>query len=249
MIASLGANTIVGWDQPQFDELLMQKAAVHGLGVILPFQLGPDDAYEDAAARQQLSETILQRVQRFRNSPALRMWGVGNEVLHEILRAHGTQVRYDAFAPFLLQMVDRIHEIDPNHPVVYRDAEDWYVAPVAQALETDPKPRPWFVYGMNFFTTRMAQAIDSGPTRAMHQPLLISEYGPVGLRPEDRPNGYSELWRIIADRRDRVLGGLAYVWTTDGPEPLDRNFGLTNAQGQPVDGALAALGELYSTGP
>ncbi|MFI5268186.1 MAG: glycoside hydrolase family 2 TIM barrel-domain containing protein, partial [Chloroflexota bacterium] len=246
-MSDAGANTIVGWDQQHFDELLMQKAAQHGLGVILPFDLGPGLAYEDPAVRQQLTAAILQRVMRFRNSPALRMWGLGNEVLHEILRAHGTQVRYDGFAQFLVQAADRIHELDPNHPVVYRDAEDWYVAPVIKAL-ADGKSRPWFVYSMNFFTTRMRQALDSGPTRtAMHQPLMISEYGPVGLRPENRPAGYRELWGIIRDHPDTVLGGSAYVWTTAGPEPLERNFGLTNANGQPVDGALAELAALYSS--
>src|SRR5439155_10248369 len=106
-----------------------------------------------------------------------------NEVLHEILRAHGTQVRYDAFAGFLLEAADRVHELDPNHPVVYRDAEDWYLSPIAKALAESPKRRPWFVYGMNFFTTRMDAALTSGPSAAMHQPLMISEFGPVGLRP------------------------------------------------------------------
>lgn len=246
-MSEAGANTIVGWDEPQFDELLMQKAAEHGLGVILPFDLGPGLAYEDPVERQQLMATILQRVRRFQNSPALRMWGLGNEVLHEILRAHGTQARYDAFARFLVQAADRIHELDPNHPVVYRDAEDWYVAPVIKAL-ADGNQRPWFVYSMNFFTTRMRAALDTGLTHtSMHQPLMISEFGPVGLRPENRPAGYAELWKIIRDHSQTVLGGLAYVWTTAGPEPLDRSFGLTDAYGQPVDGALAELASLYSS--
>jgi hypothetical protein len=243
-----GANSIVGWDEQQFDELLLQKAAQHGLGVIMPFDLGPGLVYEDPTTRQQLIDAILRRVVRFRNSPSLRMWGLGNEVLHEILRAHGTQVRYDSFAQFLIQAADRIHTLDPNHPVVYRDAEDWYVAPVIKAL-ADGKSRPWFVYSMNFFTTRMRDALNGGPTRTMRQPLMISEFGPVGLRPENRPAGYRELWGIIRDHPDTVLGGSAYVWTTAGPEPLDRNFGLTDANGLPVDDSLAELASLYSGEP
>jgi len=100
---------------------------------------------------------------------------------------------------------------------------------------------------MNFFTTRMRDALTSGPAHTqMHQPLMISEYGPVGLRPENRPAGYRQLWDIIREHPDTVLGGLAYVWTTNGPEPLDRSFGLTDAYGQPVDGALAELASLYT---
>ena len=245
-MAEDGANTIVGWDEPQFDELLMSKAAQYGLGVILPFDLGPGLAYEDPVVRDQLTATVLQRVRRFQNSPALRMWGLGNEVLHEILRAHGTEARYEAAAQFIVHTADRIHELDPNHPVVYRDAEDWYIQPIIKALN-DGVQRPWFVYSMNFFTTRMGDALTNGPAHTqMHQPLMISEYGPVGLRPENRPAGYRELWDIIRQHSDTVLGGLAYVWTTNGPEPLDRSFGLTDAYGQPVDGALTELASLYT---
>jgi hypothetical protein len=244
-MADAGANTIVGWDEPHFDEVLMDKAAQHNLGVILPFDLTPSMAYEDPAERRRLTDLILRRVSRFRNSPALRMWGLGNEVLHEILRAHGTQVRYDGFAEFLVQTADRIHQLDPNHPVVYRDAEDWYIKPVIKALD-DGKRRPWFVYSMNFFTTRLRQALNSGPAATMGKPLMVSEYGPVGLSPESRPAGYRELWEIIREHPDNVLGGLAYVWTTAGPEPLDRSFGLTDANGVPVDGTLEELSSLYS---
>ncbi|HEU0167594.1 MAG TPA: hypothetical protein VFS62_07440, partial [Chloroflexota bacterium] len=96
-------------------------------------------------------------------------------------------------------------------------------------------------------TTRMQTALDTGPAATqMQQPLLISEFGPVGLRPEARPGGYEQLWNIIQAHRDRVLGGLAYVWTTAGPEPLDRNFGLTDADGTPVDGSLDELSSLFA---
>ncbi len=244
-MAGFGANTIVGWDETEFDDLLLSQAARHGLGVILPFDLRATFPYEDPQFRQQLLDVISQRVIRYRNSPALRMWGLGNEVLHEIARARGTQERWDAFSPFLVQAADMIHQLDPNHPVVYRDAEDWYEQPVAAALASDGKPRPWFVYSMNFFTTRMDAALTSGPVRSLPHALMISEYGPVGLLPADRPNGYRELWDIIRAHHDTVLGGLAYVWTTAGPEPLDRNFGLTDADGNPVDDAVFMLGSLY----
>jgi beta-galactosidase/beta-glucuronidase len=207
----------------------------------------PDYAYEDPRVRERMFEAITERVKHFRNSPALRMWGLGNEVLHAIAWAHGTPAHAQAFADFLVQAADQVHALDPNHPVVYRDAEDWYTAPLVRALAADSKPRPWFVYGMNFFTTRMSPALDWGPTSTMNQPLMISEFGPVGLRPEARPNGYRELWNIILQHRARVLGGCAYVWTTAGPEPLDRNFGLTDPNGKAVDGSVTELASLFST--
>jgi hypothetical protein len=46
------------------------------------------------------------------------MWGLGNEVLHGIadVKSHRAQ----AFATFLVQAADRLHQLDPQHPVVYR---------------------------------------------------------------------------------------------------------------------------------
>jgi beta-galactosidase/beta-glucuronidase len=251
-ISRSGANTIVGWSEAEFDDVLMAKAAEYGLGVILPFQIGPNVintgpnyAYEDPAVRKQLLDAVTRRVERYRNSPALRMWGLGNEVLHSIAWARGGDARSHAFADFLIETADRVHALDPNHPVVYRDAEDWYAPWIVQALARHPASRPWFVYGMNFFTMRMNQALDSGPAAGLNQPLMISEFGPVGLRPDARPSGYRQLWDVIARHRPEVLGGCAYVWTTAGPEPLDHNFGLTNPDGTPVDGSFQELSSLF----
>ena len=253
-MSAAGANTVVGWSEVEFDDLLMKKAGEYGLGVVLPFHLGPtyvlsepDYAYEDPKVRRQLLEAVSWRVEQFRNYPSLRMWGLGNEVLHAIAWAHGSPTHAQAFADFLVEAADRVHQLDPNHPVIYRDAEDWYVRPIINALANNPKPRPWFVYGMNFFTTRLQKALDSGPVTGLAQPLMISEFGPVGLRSEARPAGYRSLWDIIRSHPNRVLGGSAYVWSTVGPEPLDRNFGLTDALGRPVDDSLAELSSLYQS--
>ena len=50
---------------------------------------------------------------------------------------------------------------------------------------------------------------------------------------------------MIRAQPDRVIGGAPYVWTTAGPEEVDRIFGLVDRDGQPVDGSLAAIGRLY----
>ena len=243
-IHAMSANTVTGWDQAQFDEVLLAKAAEHRLGVILPFELQASWAYDDGRVRQQLLEGITHWVERYKDSPAVRMWGLGNEVIHSLVPARGR--RPQAFAEFLVQAADVVHRLDPNHPVIYRDAEDVYLAPLAAALRADGRARPWFVYGMNFFTTRLGDALTKGPALALHQPVLVSEFGPVGLRPADRPAAYEKLWKIVATHRGSVLGGCAYVWTTAGPEPLDRGFGLTNEAGEPVDGTLAALASLFA---
>lgn len=245
-IRATGANTITGWDEGEFDEILMQQAAENGLGVILPLNLDAGLAWDDADTREQVLAGLTDRVERFKDSPALRIWGLGNEVIHDLADKRSGNAA--AFAGFLIEAADRIHAIDPNHPVIYRDAEDVYLQPVAQALRADGQDRPWFVYGMNFFTTRLEAALAKGPASRLDQPLLISEFGPVGLRGVGRAVVYQQLWKTIAANRGLVLGGCAYVWTTEGPEPLDRMFGLTNGDGQPVDSSLSTLAALYAAG-
>ncbi|MSQ15667.1 MAG: hypothetical protein EXR50_07385 [Dehalococcoidia bacterium] len=242
-ISSLGFNTIIGWNQEQFDELLLEKAAQYQLGVVLPFELDPKWNYQDPQIRRQLMDKIRIWVERYKFSPAIRMWGLGNEVIHGIGISQPQKTK--AFASFLLEAADYVHVLDPSHPVIYRDAEDVYMDPIAKALEADRLSRPWFVYGMNFFTYRIDQALRNGPASRMKQPLLISELGPAGLRPADRARGYLIQWNMLRNHSQQVLGGSIYVWTTEGPEPLDRSFGLTDANGVPTDGSLFALADVF----
>jgi hypothetical protein len=63
--------------------------------------------------------------------------------------------------------------------------------------------------------------------------------------PSERPLGYQQAWAAIRSRPEVVLGGLAYTWATNGPEELDRVFGLVDAQCVPTDGSLATLSASY----
>ncbi|MCX6022485.1 MAG: hypothetical protein NTZ05_12290 [Chloroflexi bacterium] len=242
-IQEFGANTVIGWDQTLFDNLLLDAAQRRQLGVVMPFELSPTWNYSNPVFRQGLLDMIDGWVTRYRLHPAMRMWGLGNEVVHGIKDVNSIRAR--DFSRFLVEAADLIRLRDPNHPVMYRDAEDVYLAPVARALTERGGPRPWFVYGMNFFTYRLQAALTNGPASRLPQPLFVSEFAPAGLRAADRPAGYLKLWGIIRESPQRVLGGSAYVWTTDGPEPLDRSFGLVDASGAHADGSLAALGAAY----
>jgi len=238
MMRAAGINTILGWDPAEFDDTLLDVANEHDLGVIVPFELNRTMKFEDPAVRARLLEDIAIWVERYRAFPALRMWGLGNEVLHGIGNVKST--RAIAFGGFLVNAADMVHQLDPDHPVIYRGAEDVYLDPIAKALK-DGKARPWFVYGMNFFSNRISQALANGPTAQFSQPLMLSEFGPAGMNPPFRASGYAKQWDSIQNFTQKVIGGCAYVWSTVGPEPLDRNFGLTDGKGTPIDDSLATL--------
>jgi len=252
LIRRAGANTIFGWDPREFDATLLDIAHRHGLGVAPPFELNPDADYTDPAVRAQIEADVLAWVERYRAHPALRMWAVGNEVLHKLVYPSWMPVRSDpewenrarAFARFYATLLDRIRDVDPTHPVVYRDAEDAYVRWMRDELAREPR-RPWFVYGINSYTPRLAEILSGWPDRGFDVPLLVSEFAPGGMSPSDRPQGFRAMWGMVRAADAYVLGGSVYAWTTDGPEEVDRVFGLTGDDGRPVDGALATVAAMF----
>jgi hypothetical protein len=257
-IRRIGANTIEGWFEDQFDEVTLAYARQNGLGVIMPFELNQDWNYSDPAVQAEFLGRVSDWVLRYRANPAVRMWAPGNENLHRVLyrnwvsqeQVPAARARALAFAAFLPRLVDRIHELDPNHPVLYRDAEDVYLGWLKQGFDSSPKPRPWLVYGANVYSPiRLDQIIAAWPTQWIGGPLVISEFAPAGLGPDARAPGYQQDWQRIRSRPGIVLGGLAYTWATNGPEDLDRVFGLVDANGNPWDAALSALAAAYLSDP
>ncbi len=237
----VGINTILGWDQNRFDEQLLSVAHENGIGVVLPYHLPPRGDYWNLTYRQQLKDDITAWVMRFKKNPALRMWGIGNEVLHDMQDKKQTA----AFAEFYRDIADSVHQLDPDHLVIYREAEDVFVPILKQAIKRDKVARPWLVYGMNIFTYRLKKVLVSWPRQEMDMPLVISEFAPTGLGARDRPAAYATMWNMLREHRSIVLGGFMYVWTTNGPEPLDRVYGLVNEKGIPTDGSLEAMRTLF----
>ena len=239
-----GINTILGWGAQQFDDLTLARAQTHGLGVVMPYRLPSDGSYADPQYQARVEEDVLRWVGRFRNYPALRLWGIGNEVIHGMGKNPDTP-KAEAFATFYVRLIDKVHALDPDHPVTYRAAEDVYLKPMKSALQHDKLPRPWFVYGVNFFTFRICDALRNWPQKGVDAPIMVSEFAPAGLSREERPNGYRRMWSCVAENPKTVLGGFAYVWNTVGPEALDRSFGLTDQANRPTDNSLATLNELF----
>jgi hypothetical protein len=201
----IGVNTVVGWVTEEFDDLLLDKAAQFGLGVIFPYDLSPAWDYTNPALRAQIADEVLARTERFKAHPALHMWGLGNEVLLKLVvppwaSTPGDPVleaRGAAFTDFYVGLIDRVRTVDPGHPILYRDAEDAYVARMREAITRDGRPRPWFVYGINIYTPRLAEVIANWPRQGLDIALLISEFGPAGAGPDGRPLGYQQLWSQI----------------------------------------------------
>jgi hypothetical protein len=251
----MGINTIEGWFEGQFDDVTLDAAARNRIGVLMPFELNQDWDYTDPNMQATILARVGDYVEKYKDSPAVRMWAPGNENLHRILYAHWVsqvndpkaRARAAAFAAFLPKLVDEIHALDPDHPVVYRDAEDLYLNWITPGFAQSGGSRPWLVYGANVYSAaRLQDVIAKWPNQWPGRALLISEFAPGGMGPSNRPIGFQQEWHVIRSRPGVVLGGLAYTWATNGPEDLDRVFGLVDPSGVPTDGALAALAAAYS---
>jgi beta-galactosidase/beta-glucuronidase len=252
-LQQLGVNTVLGWDPAEFDQTLLDAAARHNIGVVMPFDLDPSVDYSDPELRQQLRDQVIAWVMKYRDHPAVRMWGLGNEVLHKIVHPAwvgpqdpAANINAEAFSDWLIETADAIHAIDPNHPVTYRSAEDAFVPWVVDALKRHPSgPRPWFVWGTNCYQDYLQTILDNWPDSGMDTALWVSEFAPGTMAVPDRPDGFATMWGYIRRHPDWVLGGAVYAWTRNGPEGVDRNFGLTD-DGVPVDGrSLDELNTLF----
>ncbi len=241
MIAASGFNAVLGWNQDEFDEVTLRKANEYGLGVLMPFDLPASANYNDPATTARLKKEIAAWVERHKTASALRMWAIGNEVYHD-MKDRG---QIPAFTRFYAEVVSMVHELDPAHPVLYRDAEDAFVGLLRDAFKEVGARRYWLVYGMNIFTYRMESVLSKWPEQGMDVALLVSEFGPTGLNRDARPGGYLRMWKAMQKEPGRVLGGFAYVWSTNGPEALDRTYGLVNEKGEPTDASLATLSSQF----
>lgn len=237
MLCRVGVNTVVGWDadkgydQDKFDEVTLNAAARHDLGVLMPFYLPATGNYLDSAFLNQLLEGAKAKVLRFRDHPALRLWGVGNEVLDDM----PDPAMAEPFLAFYIPLVDAMHALDPNHPIIYRAAEDTHIALMAEAAARDGRDRPWLLFGTNSYSGRLGEIIDGWPARGYNKPLFVTEFGAEDSWPGGRAMGYRDMWRLIRAHGSFVLGGAPYAWTTAGPEPTDAKWGLLDADGRPVD--------------
>jgi len=164
--------------------------ARYGVGVIMPFEINQDWDLTNPNVRQSILDHVSAWVERYKDHPAVRIWAPGNENIHRILYPRWVsqenepvaRARADAFAAFLPLLVDRIHQLDPKHPVLYRDAEDVYLRSLKTALEANGETRPWLLYGANVYSpTRLKQIVDAWPAQWLAGPLLISEFAPGGV--------------------------------------------------------------------
>ncbi|HEV2345405.1 MAG TPA: discoidin domain-containing protein [Actinocrinis sp.] len=225
-LASTGVNTIRTWGTDGTTQPLLDAANANGIKVINGFWLNQGQDYTDATYKTNTLNTIIQYVNQYKNNNAVLMWDVGNEVILTLQNTYsGAQLESErnAYAQYVEQVVQAIHQADPNHPVTSTDA--WVGAwPYYKANTPDLDLLAVNSYGQ---VCGVQSAWSSG---GYTKPYIVTETGPSGewevpndangvpLEDTDQASaaGYSSAWNCIAGAKGVALGATLF------------NYGLEN---------------------
>ncbi len=260
-----GVNAIIGWGI--YDEATLEIAQEFGIGVIMPFELDPQGAFENQNYREEIKENWRAYVKRFRRFPAVWAWNPGgDELLHRMdTEQHRTVDKLQAAADFLVELSVLAHSLDPNRVSVIKEPRDWYVPHLHEAIKKSQARSPsddvgaFLVYAVNIYgnpdeivdALRMAR---QNAEERLGVALLVGEFAPFGLPRADRGIHYARIWDDVVAFSPN--GGFAYVFGPDQPNPqapnpydpvrlLVNEFSLVDNDGKTVDDALSALAAKY----
>lgn len=217
-----GGNSIRTWS-PRNGRQLLDTAYKYNLMVAMGVGMGQElhhFDYNDTAAVAKQYKRNIKVVDELKNHPALLCWVVGNEL--NLSPVNGKPVNpkvYDA----LKDIVDYIHQEDPNHPVTTTFG-GIHKAQIKVALEHCPNLDflSLQVYGALANLTEQVQAAD------ITLPFAVTEYGPIGHweRPQtewgreieetsaEKASGlYQRVQNgIVKNSTGLCLGGYAFLW-------------------------------------
>ncbi len=252
-LAAAGGNSIRTWSTDGAGEIL-DKAHALGITVTVGIWLGHErhgfDYDDEAQVREQL-ERARDAVLRYRDHPALLLWGIGNEM-------EGFE---DGDNPAVWKAVNdvaaMVKELDPNHPTmtvttfVHGERVD-YVHRRSPAID---------IHGVNAYGG--AQVVPEWlREREATKPFVLTEFGPIGpwetaetewgapYEPTstDKARFYKLSYeRGILAEPGFALGAYAFLWGWK-MEATETWFGMLLEDGAKT-AAVDAMTELWSGEP
>jgi hypothetical protein len=168
-LARCGGNSMRTWNTRNADEVL-NKAAKLNITVTLGLDVARERHgfnYDDTAAVKQQLDKLREEVRKYKNYPALLIWGIGNELNLE----YKNPKVWDA----VNDIAKMIHEEDPNHPATTMLAgankrEIDYIKARVPALDVLSVQ----VYGG---LASVKQQLDSAGWKGAY---MVTEWGPTG---------------------------------------------------------------------
>lgn len=248
-LAAAGANSIRTWGG-EVDSLLDEAHAL-GLTVTVGIWLGHERHGFDYGDPEQVATQLdraREMVLRYRDHPALLLWGVGNEM-------EGFD---DGDDPLIWKAVNdvaaMVKELDPHHPTMTVTA---FVHGKRIEFLHDRSPAI-DIHGVNAYGG--AQVVpkflrDGGASK----PFVLTEFGPAGpwempktewgapieQTSAEKAEFYRESYeKAILEAPGMALGAYAFLWG-DKMEATETWFGMFLADGSPT-GAVDTMTEIWS---
>ena len=215
LLVNSGANSIRIWSTN--NSALLDSAHKHGLTVALGLHVRPErsgmDYNNEYAVKGQI-EQLKNEVLKYKDHPALLVWGIGNEV----------DLKYSNFKVWeTIEILAKfIKEVDPNHPTMtviagVDPSKAFYIKKYCPSVD---------ILGLNVYGS-----IENAGTNLKKfnwdKPYIVTEWGvngpfeakttswkakvepPNGFKADQRLRRYKEL--IVKDK-ERCLGSYCFLW-------------------------------------
>ena len=215
-VVECGGNSVRTWGTDNAQKIL-DEAQKRGLTVMLGMWVQHERHgfdYDNKAKIQKQLEDFTAVVKKFKDHPALLMWGIGNEY---DLNYKNIKV-WDA----VNDIAKMIHEIDPNHPTSTVTAgmdsmKVYYLKTKAPAVD---------IYGINTYGD-IGNIKQNVRRFAWNGPYMITEWGPNGhwespktewgtsveqTSKEKAKVYYDRYQNYIAGDPEKCIGSYAFLW-------------------------------------
>jgi len=224
-LAKLGGNSIRTWGLETLEQMvdgkpLLDRAHELGITVTVGIWLKHERhgfSYDDPAACKAQREVVMAGVKKYKNHPALLMWGLGNEM--EGPTSDGSKVSVWKELDALARM---IKAEDPNHLVMTVIAGAGPVK-VGTLMKNYPSID---VLGVNAYggASSVGNALKAA---GWDKPFALTEFGPLGhwevgktswgapIEPSSRDKAatyYATQTKVLEDGKGSCIGSYVFLW-------------------------------------
>ena len=215
LLVNSGANSIRVWSTNNTS--LLDSAYHHGLTVTLGLHVRPERSgmdYNDEYAVKGQIEYLKNEVLKYKDHPALLVWGIGNDV----------DLKYSNFKVWeTIEIIAKfIKKVDPNHPTMtviagVDPSKVFYIKKYCPSID---------ILGLNVYGSIENAGINLRKYNC-NKPYIVSEWGvngpfeakktswkakiepPNGLKADQRQRRYQDL---IEKDKERCLGSYCFLW-------------------------------------
>lgn len=201
-IRDMGGNSIRIWSTENAKDIL-DRAHELGLTVTVGLKVAYAKSelnYSDKRSVSAQQEKLKEEVLKYKDHPALLMWGIGNE---PTLNLHPLSIlEHNRTWNAINNVAKMVHEVDPNHPTttMLQDIPGktvFYISKFCKEID---------IISVNIFRntgdTRVADLLESYGWKG---PFLISEYGTLGYWAEEKHTGWYAFNEKTSTQKSRFI--------------------------------------------